>query len=250
MTDKVNLNSDDYFRFNSPFRQWLFNSKSKQLSDFNTVDARKLFTNEFVPLWNGSKLPREFYIQGPSMKTNFIKKELKLSTASKSYKSKSKSDLYGFSKQEESRLFSHTVPKQTDSSLSSSFKPGQIPFDKSYQKRRAEDYDELVPKKEGHAKIIEDRRIKSAYSRNERNPLDIEISDDQLLSGSVSSKKSSSDDYNVLLRLERERKTRKEHEIQSKKDDRQRELQVKVDKHNQREKEVQELLKKMIHSKK
>ena len=134
--------------------------------------------------------------------------------------------------------------------MSSSFKPGQIPFDKSYQKRRAEDYDELVPKKEGHAKIIEDRRIKSAYSRNERNPLDIEISDDQLLSGSVSSKKSSSDDYNVLLRLERERKTRKEHEIQSKKDDRQRELQVKVDKHNQREKEVQELLKKMIHSKK
>ena len=50
------LTNDDYYRYNAPFRQWLFDFKGKQLGDFKTDDARKIFTNEFIISWNNSKL--------------------------------------------------------------------------------------------------------------------------------------------------------------------------------------------------
>lgn len=55
-TPKI-LKSDDYFRFNAPFRQWLFDYKNKQLGDFKTDDARIIFTTEFIVRWNESTLP-------------------------------------------------------------------------------------------------------------------------------------------------------------------------------------------------
>lgn len=241
--EMVKLSADDYFRYNAPFRQWLFDAKDRQLSDYKTKEAQEIFANEFVSLWNEERLPDEFYLKGPNMKTNFVKKVQKRDNKRTEPKSPQN---FGFSKQEESRLFSHKAPPKTVAPVN---RPNPTAFDKSFQKRRAEDLEELVPKKEGHAKVVEDRRIKSAYTRHERNPLDLEFSDDQLLSGSITSKRPSSlntDDYDSLLRLEREKRARREQEIQERKLEKQRELQGKIDKHNQREKEVQEMLKKMI----
>lgn len=51
------LKPEDYFRFNAPFRQWLFDYKNSQLGDFKTDDARILFSSEFIVKWNNSELP-------------------------------------------------------------------------------------------------------------------------------------------------------------------------------------------------
>ena len=50
------LKSEDYYRFNAPFRQWLFDSKGKQLGDFKTEDAKIIFKTEFVSKWNNNLL--------------------------------------------------------------------------------------------------------------------------------------------------------------------------------------------------
>ena len=121
--------------------------------------------------------------------------------------------------------------------------------DKVYIKRRSEDLDELLPKKEGKAKIIEDRRVRSSYTRLDRNtPNDIELSDDKLYSGAIRNGTSRSDDsdYYALLRKQKEREARRDEERYMKRREKEEEIQSKIEKYNQREKEVQEMLKKMI----
>ena len=181
------LTKDDYYRYNAPFRQWLFDFKGKQLGDFKTDEARKIFTTEFVISWNNSKLSNEYYLNGPNMKTNFlIKKEKEVSI-------KTKKENFGFTEQEASRLFSHSIPK-TEAKITSAIPSTSTTFtnsnllpDRSYIKRRAEDLEELAPKKEGHAKIVENRRLKSSYTRLEKNnPHDIELSDENIFNGYVS----------------------------------------------------------------
>lgn len=232
------IKSEDYFRFNAPFRQWLYDSKGTQLADYKTVDAKELFAKEFVPLWNNNQLDQEFYFKGANYKTDFSRKS----------KTKTRDD-FGFDKKEEERLFTHKPENRSSESRYSS-KTDRIQdksSDKLYLKRRAEDLEELVPKKEGHAKLVEQRRLKSAHTRHEKS-VDYELSDDQLLSGSTATRshKNSTDDYRTLLRLEKERQLRKEREIQDRKQIKQQELQGKIEKYNQREQEVQEMLKKMI----
>ena len=81
------------------------------------------------------------------------------------------------------------------------------------------------------------------------NPHDLELPDDQLFSGSTGGsirRSTGTDDYNTLLRIERERTARKEHDVAERKLEKQRELQGKIDKYNQREQEVQDILKKMV----
>lgn len=51
------LTERDYFRYSAPFRQWLWESLQKQLSDYKTADARRLFGADFVPVWNAGRLP-------------------------------------------------------------------------------------------------------------------------------------------------------------------------------------------------
>lgn len=232
------LSPEDYYRFNAPFRLWLQEVKGKQLGDYKTDEAKVIFTKEFIKDWNESRLSKEFYLKGPEIKARDLKGPILRPD-----------DKFGFSKQEESKLFSHKLPKSHE--FDQSRFRSLAPFDKSYLKRRAEDLDELVPKKEGHAKIVEDRRAKSAYTRIERNnPHDLELPDDQLFSGSTSSSRrpnsSDTDDYATLLRLQKERAARKEREIDERRQEKQRELQNKIDKYNQREQEVQDMLKKMV----
>lgn len=232
--NNINLTAEDYFRYNSPFRQWLFDCKGSQLGDYKTDECRKIFTIEFVPAWNSRKLPKDFYLKGPNFKTDFSKKR------ETNYLTE-----FGFSKGEESRLFSHSLPKSLKPRHEQEIIVKRV--DKSYLKRKSEDLDELIPKKEGHAKIIEDRRIKSGYTRNERNnPHDLELSDSQLFSGSTSSKTTSADDYETLLRLEKERKAKKERELLERKQEKDQVMREKINKYNQRESEVNEMLKKMI----
>lgn len=52
----VIIHSSDYYRYNAPFRQWLFDLKGKQLGDLKTEEAKLLFKNEFVVDWNQNKL--------------------------------------------------------------------------------------------------------------------------------------------------------------------------------------------------
>lgn len=54
---QVKLDQADFFRYNSPFRQWLFDSKGKQIGDYHVDEAKTIFTKEFVSLWNNDKLP-------------------------------------------------------------------------------------------------------------------------------------------------------------------------------------------------
>lgn len=54
---QVKLNETDFFRFNAPFRQWLFDAKGKQIGDFSTDEARSIFKKEFIVEWNDNKLP-------------------------------------------------------------------------------------------------------------------------------------------------------------------------------------------------
>lgn len=245
----VPLIPEDYYRFNAPFRIWLSEVKGKQLGDFKTEEAKVIFAVEFLPDWNESKLPKEFYLKGPEIKPRDLKGPFKIirSRTDKPDAASKANDSFGFSKQEESKLFSHKLPKSDHPQHPQSSLRG--PVDKSHLKRRAEDLDELAPKKEGHAKLIEDRRTKSAYTRMERNnPHDLELPDDQLFSGSTgpSRRSAGTDDYNTLLRLEREKAARRERERSGRKEEKDRELQGKIDKYNQREQEVQEILKKMV----
>lgn len=227
------LKPDDYFRYNSPFRIWLGKFKGKQLGDFKTDEAREIFSHEFLPDWNGEKLPKEFYLKGPEMKPKDFKEPIK------------KEEKFGFSKQEESKLFSHKLYEAEEHYQQKSGLTQVI--DKSHYKRRLTDLEEIIPKKEGHAKLIEDKRIKSSYTRMERNnPHDLELPDDQLFSGSTTKRISGTDDYKTLLRLEREKSIRKEKEIAERRQEKEKELKGKIEKYNQREKEVQNILKKMI----
>lgn len=238
------LTNDDYYRYNAPFRQWLFDFKGKQLGDFKTEDARKIFTTEFVISWNNSKLSREYYLNGPNMKTNFvINKEKEVSI-------KIKKENFGFTKQEASRLFSHSLPKTEAKITSTSTTFTNFPADLSHIKRRAEDLEELAPKKEGHAKIVENRRLKSSYTRLEKNnPHDIELSDESIFSGSISSKNKTDPNYHQLIQQERERAARKERERLGRNKEKEDELKEKMEKYNRRESEVNEILKKMINKK-
>lgn len=177
------------------------------------------------------------------MKTNFEKR----------VSIKKEKDNFGFSKEESLKLFSHSISKASNyENVSNSSRPTTSNYDdKLYRKRRSEDLDELLPKKEGKAKEIEDRRVRSAYSRFDRNaPNDIELSDDKLYSGATGGNgKSSScmeDDYAALLRKEKERQTRRDEEKSLKKREKEEELQIKIEKYNQKEREIQEMLKKMI----
>ena len=125
----IKIKSEDYFRFNAPFRQWLYNSKGSQLADYTTVDAKEIFAKEFVPLWNNNQLNQEFYTMGPNFKTDFSKKRIK------------QDDDFGFNRQEQERLFTHKLDNK-----SSDFRytpKTDIILDKSsekvYLKRKAED---------------------------------------------------------------------------------------------------------------
>ena len=196
----------------------------------------------------------EYYVNGPSMKTDFSLKRRSSELIDKKGSElicKKEKESFGFNKEEETRLFSHALSKPK-SSIPQNYVPKlNTGTDKSYLKRRSEDLDELIPKREGHAKLVEDRRIKSAHTRVDRNnPHDLELSDDQLFSGSTTTRaprsSSNTDDYATLLRMERERKERREQEFQGRKEEKKRDLQGKIDKYNQREQEVQEMLRKMI----
>lgn len=111
-------------------------------------------------------------------------------------------------------------------------------IDKAFLKRKAEDLEELVPKKEGHAKLVQDRRIKSAHTRHEKS-LDYEMPDESVFSSGGS-------EYARLLQLERDRTARREREQIQRKQEKQSELSAKMEKYNQREKEVQEMFLKMV----
>lgn len=154
----------------------------------------------------------------------------------------SKTQEFGFSKEDHERLFKHTADKQSSPMMKGPLRPSaeyQKATDKAFARRRDADLEELVPKKEGHAKQVEDRRLKAAYTRNEKNPLDFEVSEDVLLGGK-------DNDYHRLLQAERQRTARKEEERQKRKQERDDEIQAKREKYEQREREVQEMLKKMI----
>lgn len=154
----------------------------------------------------------------------------------------SKSQEFGFSKEDQERLFKHTTEKQPAPMVKGPVRPGpeiQKATDKAFARRRDADLEELVPKKEGQAKIIEDRRLKAAYTRNEKNPLDFEVTEDVLLGGK-------DDDYHRLLLAEKKRNARREEERLKRKQEHDNEMQAKREKYEQREREVQEMLKKMI----
>lgn len=275
------LTSDDYYRFNAPFRQWLFDSKGKQLGDFKTENARKIFTNEFIISWNKSELSsikkvtlcllinsalflnyhiniylEEYYINGPNMRTNFVKKE-KIIIKGNEKISTAKNEKFGFTDQEASRLFSHSLPKtKYEPFTETTNKHSTTPRDRAYLKRKADDLEELAPKKEGHAKVVENRRLKSSHTRHDKNSTnDIELSDDILFSNSISSSLSSTSNrsidpnYHQLLNQERELVARKDRERLQRKNEKENELKLKMEKYNQRESEVQEILKKMINKK-
>ncbi len=53
---QVKLTESDFFRFNAPFRQWLFETKSKQIGDFSSDEAKSVFKKEFIVVWNEDKL--------------------------------------------------------------------------------------------------------------------------------------------------------------------------------------------------
>ena len=155
------IKADDYFRYNAPFRQWLYNNKGTQLSDYKTDQAKEIFANEFVLQWNKKELDKEFYEKGSNFKTDFSKKPVDNVRVRNS-------DNFGFTKQEESRLFSHKPEtKQVDPSLYKDKNVDTKISDKMYLKRKAEDLEELVPKKEGNAKLVESRRLKSSHTRHE-----------------------------------------------------------------------------------
>ena len=246
----IQISANDYYKFNAPFRLWLSEVKGKQLGDYKTVEAKLIFATEFVLDWNESLLSEVVYLKGPEIKQKDIKGPIRAAPLTASTSKNDKKESFGFSKTEESKLFSHKVSKS--SSQPDRQRPPsscQAGVDKSYMKRRNEDLDELAPKKEGHAKLAEDRRTRSAYTRMERNnPHDLELPDDQLFSGSTGSNRRSTgtDDYDTLLRMEREKAARKERERTGRKLEKQQELQGKIDKYNQREQEVQEMLKKMV----
>jgi hypothetical protein len=54
---QVKLAESDFFRFNAPFRQWLFDAKSKQIGEFSSDEAKIVFKKEFIAEWNENKLP-------------------------------------------------------------------------------------------------------------------------------------------------------------------------------------------------
>jgi hypothetical protein len=53
---EIKLTVDDYYRYSAPFRQWLFENKNKNLTDYNTDEAKFLFKNEFCTSWNKNQL--------------------------------------------------------------------------------------------------------------------------------------------------------------------------------------------------
>lgn len=61
---QVKLSQADFFRYNAPFRQWLFDTKAKQIGDYQVDEAKSIFNKEFVPLWNDDKLPSKHEISG------------------------------------------------------------------------------------------------------------------------------------------------------------------------------------------
>ena len=93
----------------------------------------KLFYKGIHKGLNESRLSKEFYLKGPEIKARDLKGPIVRTD-----------DKFGFSKQEESKLFSHKLPKSHE--FDQSRFRSLAPFDKSYLKRRAEDLDELVPK--------------------------------------------------------------------------------------------------------
>ncbi len=171
------------------------------------------------------------------MKTNFTKPLPKRTTQQ-----------FGLSKEEQDRLFAHSKPTpvtkpQLGPSRSEVDWKYQKSSDKAFTRRKETDLEELVPKKEGHAKQVEDRRLKAAYSRNEKNPLDFEVSEDTLMGSK------GGDDYHRLLQAEKQRTAKRDEERLKRQHDRDEELRVKRERYEQRELEVQEMLKKMIKKK-
>ena len=55
----VKLTEGDFFRYNAPFRQWLFDAKGKQIGEYSTEEAKSVFKKEFIVVWNEDKLPRK-----------------------------------------------------------------------------------------------------------------------------------------------------------------------------------------------
>lgn len=185
-----------------------------------------------------------FYTDGAGMKTNFTFPARKSTD--------SKPPQFGFSKEEQDRLFSHKLPTQPKpvigpsrhGAMSSDEEwKAQKASDKAFLRRKEADLEELAPKKEGHAKQVEDRRLKAAYTRNEKNPLDFEVSDDVLMGGGRDN------DYHRALQAEKERAARREEERQKRKLERDEDMRSKRERYERREQEVQEMLKKLIQKK-
>lgn len=51
------LSEADYYRYSAPFRQWLYDTHARQLSDYKTVEAKRIFAQDFVSVWNARRLP-------------------------------------------------------------------------------------------------------------------------------------------------------------------------------------------------
>jgi hypothetical protein len=52
----VPISIDDWFLKSNEFRLWLREEKCLNLFEMETAAGKKLFQEEFVPAWNGSKL--------------------------------------------------------------------------------------------------------------------------------------------------------------------------------------------------
>eukprot|EP01047_Picozoa_sp_COSAG01_P029446 COSAG01_NODE_2020_length_8634_cov_4.835735_11_plen_72_part_00 len=52
----VPISIDDWFLKSNEFRLWLREEKGLNLFEMETVAGKKLFQEEFMPAWNGSRL--------------------------------------------------------------------------------------------------------------------------------------------------------------------------------------------------
>jgi hypothetical protein len=199
-----------------------------------------------------------YYEEGPQLKTRF-------STVKTSNKASNKAPLqpqsqaseFGFSKEESTRLFSHSLPKPAKSAASS--KPVMLEFDteedrvahqrrlrdseraadRQLLRRRNEDLDELVPRKEGRAGEIEKRHERAAYARYDKTANDLMLSEKDLIG-------SESTSFEATLRRQQERDSLKSAERVKRQAERASDLETKRVRHAEHERKVQEMFKAML----
>jgi len=181
-----------------------------------------------------------FYEDGPALKTNFTKSE--------------NSEEFGFSKEEASRLFSHSLSKPASSrrgpvmlefeteddriAYQRKLRESERAGERRLQRRRDEDLEEIAPKKEGHARQVERRHEKAAYTRSERNPNDFELDEKSLLG--------SGSDYEAALQRQRDIQAKRDGERRRRTVERDSDLEYKRQKHEEHEQRVQNMFKEML----